>query len=167
VVPAGCGGDDEGDRAQETAPSTDTAPAETTETQAPTETETETEADTPAAPRGDAHGGGQERATSPEEQEGGAGDEVPARAQALLTGRGGRITPRRVRVPPFISVRVVLRSADGEPYTLRIAGRSLRAGGALASASAELDGLRAGKAYVGTDGTGARIRIEASAEPGP
>jgi hypothetical protein len=93
---------------------------------------------------------------------------VPARAEALLTGRGGRITPRLVRVPQFISVRVVLRSADGEPYSLRIAGRSLRAGGALSSASAELDGLRPGRAYVAThEATGAKIRIEASAEPGP
>ena len=165
---AGCGGDDESERAQETAPRTDSAPAETTDTRSEPETETETEPE--PAPLGDGHGRGRETPTSPspEDQEGGAGDEVPARSEALLTGRGGRITPRRVRVPAFISVRVVLRSADGEPYSLRVAGRSLRAGGALSSASAELDGLRPGRAYVATqEGTGARIRIEASAEPGP
>jgi hypothetical protein len=73
-----------------------------------------------------------------------------------------------VRVPPFISVEVVLRSADGQTYAVRIGGRTLRAGGEVGSASAKLEGLRAGKAYVGTEvGTGARIRIEATAEPGP
>jgi hypothetical protein len=164
VLLAGCGGDDEEPGTADTTQAR-TETTATTETAPPTETETETE----PAPRGDGHGGGHETRTtpSPEEQEGGAGDEVPARAEALLTGSGGRITPRLVRVPPFISVRVVLRSADGEPYTLRIAGRSLRAGGALSSASAELDGLRPGRTYTGIDGTGARISIEASAEPGP
>jgi hypothetical protein len=124
--------------------------------------------ETEAAPRGDGHGGGHETPTSPEDQPGGAGDEEPSRSEALLTGSGGRIAPRLVRVPPFISVRVVLRSADGEPYSLRVAGRSVRAGGALSSASVELDGLRPGKAYVATnEATGAKVRIEASAEPGP
>ena len=73
-----------------------------------------------------------------------------------------------VRVPPFISVEVVLRSADGQMYGLRIGGRTLRAGGALGSASVRLAGLRAGKSYVGTElDTGARVVVEASAEPGP
>lgn len=73
-----------------------------------------------------------------------------------------------MRVPPFISVEVVLRSADGQSYGLRIGGRTLRAGGALGSASVKLDGLRPGKAYVGTElETGVKVRVEASAEPGP
>ena len=37
-------------------------------------------------------------------------------SQALFTGRGGRLTPRVVRVPPFIAIRVELRSADGATY---------------------------------------------------
>jgi hypothetical protein len=78
------------------------------------------------------------------------------------------VTPRLVRVPPFISVEVVLRSADGQEYAVRIGGRTLRAGGALGSASVKLAGLRAGKAYTGTElATGVSIRIEATAEPGP
>ena len=162
LLAAGCG-DDEGEAPKNTTPAfTNTTP--TTETAPETESEPETE----AAPEGDGHGGGHETPTSPEDQPGGAGDEEPARTEAMLTGRGGRITPRLVRVPPFLAVRVTLRSADGEPYALRIAGRVLRAGGALASASAELDGLRPGKAYVGTEvETGVTVRVEASAEPGP
>ena len=86
----------------------------------------------------------------------------------MFTGRGGRITPRVVRVPPFISVRVVLRSADGQEYRLRIGGRTLRAGGALGSSSLTLDGLRAGRSYRGTElDTGVAVRVEATAEPGP
>jgi hypothetical protein len=109
-----------------------------------------------------------EQGGSPEEQPGGAGDEEPARSQALFTGRAGRITPRVVRVPAFFSVRVVLRSADGQTYGLRIGGRTLRAGGTLGSSSITLDALRTGRAYEGTElDTGVAVRVEATAEPGP
>jgi hypothetical protein len=105
---------------------------------------------------------------SPEDQPGGAGDEVPARSQALLTGRAGRIRPRLVRVPPFISIRVELRSADGQAYSLTFGDRSIRTGPQVASASTVLDGLRQGGAYTGRPGRiGNAVRIEASAEPGP
>ena len=73
-----------------------------------------------------------------------------------------------MRVPAFISIRVELRSADGGPYALRLGGRTLRAGGALASASTVLDGLRPGAAVTGqSPGGGNSVRIEATAEPGP
>ena len=165
VLAAGCGGgDDQGKRGQSTTGRTQTAAPSRTETAPRTESQTQTQ----PAPRGDAHGGGHQTATSPEDQEGGAGDEEPARSQVMLTGRGGHISPRLVRVPPFISVAVVLRSADGRPYGLRIGGRLLRAGGPVGSSSVRLDGLRAGKAYVGTQlDSGETVRVEASAEPGP
>jgi hypothetical protein len=106
--------------------------------------------------------------TSPEDAPGGAGDEEPARSLALLTGRGGRITPRVVRVPPFISIRVELRSADGREYGLRFGGETVRVSGGLASVSTTIGGLRPGRAVVGTPiGAGSRVRIEATAEPGP
>jgi hypothetical protein len=153
---AGCGGDDEDEPAttgaEETA--TATAPA-ATETEPGTETEPEA-TDT-------------EPATSPEDQQGGAGDEVPATSQALLTGRGGRITPRVVRVPAFISVRVELRSADGAPYVLRFGGTTLSVGDEVRTMSHRFDGLRPNAALVGrpAGGAGNRVRIEATAEPGP
>ena len=135
----------------------------------PKETETET------ATGGQETGGGKESGTapdeqrgSPEEQPGGVGDEEPARSQALFTGRAGRITPRIVRVPAFFSVRVVLRSADGQKYGLRIGGRTLRAGGTLGSSGVTLDGLRPGRAYEGRElNSGVKVRVEATAEPGP
>jgi len=159
LLAAGCGGDDEQKTRPpaggETASRTATEPGRDTST---TRTQTATE-----PTRTESNGKGK----GPEDQPGGAGDEEPARSQALLTGKGGRITPRLVQVPPFISIRVELRSADGRGYSLRIGGRRLAAGGSLRSASVTLDGLRSGEAYVGRGSDGGRIRIEASAEPGP
>ena len=157
-----CGDDDEGRVQQETAatsPSTsttptDTAPAQTEEQTAPQETE----------PEGGSGGTG--GAAPGEEQEGGAGDEVAASSQALITGRGGKLSPRLVRVPPFIAIRVELRSADGGEYELRGGGKSVSAGGEIASASTTFDGLRPGKRLVLTGPSG-RVVVEASAEPGP
>ena len=66
-----------------------------TEPQTTSEARTVTEtapADDGDAPAGDGHGGGHEK---PEDGPGGAGDEEPARSEAVLTGSGGRITPAR------------------------------------------------------------------------
>ena len=169
---AGCGGDDE-----EPAATTEATPPPTAEP-APTETEGETEAEaeeTEPAPEPEPEPEQEPKPTepaeppaSPEDQPGGAGDEEPARALALLTGESGRITPRRVRVPAYISIRVELRSEDGQEYGLRFGGDTLRVSGGLSSVSTTIDGLRPGEAVVGTPtGPGNRVRIEATAEPGP
>ena len=152
---SGCGGDDE---EGSSTPAT-TAPAQTaTETES---TPTETEAEPPST-------GGVTTETTPEDQPGGAGDEEPARTLALFTARDGRITPRVVRVPAFISIQVELRSPDGQKYGLRFGDVTITAGGGLNSVSTTIDGLRPGKAIVGTPvGPGNRVRIEATAEPGP
>jgi hypothetical protein len=106
--------------------------------------------------------------TSPEQDTGGAGDEEGNRAQALLTARAGRISPRVVRVPPYLAIRIELRSADGRRYALRFGRRRIQAGGQIASASASFAGLRPGKVLVGRPiGAGNPVRIEANAEPGP
>ena len=157
VALGGCGGDDEGRVEQETSgtqAATGTAPAET----APVTTAPERE-ETVTVPEDDL------TTTSPEESPGGAGDEEPAASQALFTGRGGAVGPAVVRVVPFIAIRVVLRSADGRPYTLRFAKGSLSVGGGCRSDSSTFDGLRPGRRLVGI-GT-SRVLIEASAEPGP
>jgi hypothetical protein len=154
---AGCGDDDE--------QKTETAGGGQ-QTAARSETSTQETATTPTATARTAPQS-TEKSKNPEKQPGGAGDEVPARSLTLLTGRGGRITPRVVRVAPFISVRVELRSADGKRYSLSIGGKRLTAGGGVASQATTLDGLRAGKSYVGRSGDGGTIRIEANAEPGP
>jgi hypothetical protein len=166
---AACGGDDEDSAGEaERAPTTtEPAPTETEEAQpggdaAPTEAEPPPEApdDEPESPG--------EALPSPEDQPGGAGDEEPARSLALFSGEDGRITPRTVRVPAYISIRVELSSEDGQEYGLTFEGETIRVSGGLASVSTTIDGLRPGESVVGTPtGPGNRVRIEATAEPGP
>jgi hypothetical protein len=165
---AGCGGDDEdsADEAQRPPAATEPAPTETEP--APTETESETgEAEPPAAPDEEAESPG-EALPSPEDQPGGAGDEEPARSLALFSGEDGRIAPRTVRVPAYISIRVELSSEDGQEYGLTFEGETIRVSGGLASVSTTIDGLRPGESVIGTPtGPGNRVRVEATAEPGP
>lgn len=168
---AGCGDEERGSvtvQDGETGTSGSTAPTATTTTPEPTDTEPTATVTTPESSQPPPSGGGgaAPEGGSPEDQQGGAGDEVPASSQALLTGRNGRIGPRLVRVPPYIAIRVELRSADGERYRLAANGRSVEAGGAIASTSAVFDGLRPGKRLVLTGPSG-RVTVEASAEPGP
>ena len=154
AVLAGCGEKEEITSGPAPAPAESRpAPADTATTPQPDETKTD--AASPDAP-----------SRSPEDQQGGAGDEIPARSQALFTGRRGRITPRVVRVPPFIAVRVELRSGDGARYRLTGRGKTLRAGGRLSSMGVTFDGLRTGRRLT-LRGTGGRVAVEASAEPGP
>jgi hypothetical protein len=155
----GCGGDDEdGDSTTPAA----TAPAETATTESTPSTETE-EAEKPAETEAET-----ETSEGPEGTPGGAGDEEPARIQALFTARGGRITPRVVRVPAFIAVKVELRSADGQTYALRFGDTTITASAEFRSVSTTIDGLRPGEAIAGKPASqGNPVRIEATAEPGP
>jgi hypothetical protein len=154
---AGCGGDDE-----EEGTGARTGPDRSTQTTERTEAETTATEPVPEET-------GETQGASPEDQPGGVGDEEPIRSQALFSGRARRVRPRLVRVPPFIAIRVELRSADGRKYALRFGRRILRADGDVSSVSARFDGLRPGKSLVGepVGGAGSRVRVEASAEPGP
>jgi hypothetical protein len=160
---AGCDGDDEEPETAATPTPTETQATATEETVTEPEIETATEVET------DQETGPVETETSPEDQPGGAGDEEPARSLALFTAAGGRVTPRVVRVPSFIAVRIELRASDAGPYSLTIGGQTIEVGDALNSMSVSLDGLRPGDAYVGRLGGQAagRVRVEATAEPGP
>ena len=159
-----CGDDDEGRVEQDTA-STTTSPSTTPTDTAPVKTEAEPKTQTETAPQAGG-GGGTGGAAPGEEQEGGAGDEIGASSQALVTGRGGNLAPRLIRVPPFIAIRVELRSADGKSYELSARGKTLRADSDIASASTSFAGLRPGRKLVLT-GRAGRVVVEASAEPGP
>lgn len=169
ALAAGCGDEEpgrvtvEGSGTGETAPTAPrTAPERSAPDTVPQATVTTPESSQPPPRDGSPPRGGR----SPEDQPGGAGDEVPASSQALLTGRGGRITPRLVRVPPYIAIRVELRSADGRRYRLAAKGRSVEVGGQISSSSAVFDGLRPGRRLV-LRGPSGRVAVEASAEPGP
>jgi hypothetical protein len=155
-VLAGCGGDNEGSPPATPTSQPDVGTATTTETQSSAATETQPN---------DGNGQpGSATGTSPEDQQGGAGDETPAETPALFTGKGGRITPRVVRVPAFISILVLLRSGDGNQYGLTFDGQTVQSGGK----GIRLDGLKPGAKLVGKSTTGGgQVRIEATAEPGP
>jgi hypothetical protein len=168
---ASCGDDDE-QRAETTATAPETTATERTETEesAP-ETTPPTAEPEPSEPEPETDGEPAPR-TAPEDEPGGAGDEEPARTLALFTGEGGRITPRVVRVPAYISIRVELRSGDGREYGLVFENErtrvQVRLSGELGSVSSTIDGLRPGEAITGRPTpAGTPVRIEATAEPGP
>ena len=155
VLAAGCGDDEEDTADTGSTPATQTEPTTTTEPERPAETTTTPEEEVEPGP-------------SPEEQPGGAGDEEPAQSQAAFTGRAGRITPRLVRVPPFISIRIELRSADGGRYGLSCGGRDLRVDAEIASASTRVAGRRPGdRLRCAPLGAHNGVAVSASAEPGP
>jgi hypothetical protein len=162
----GCGGDEEEAPATTAtevtpAPTAEAPTAEAPTAEAPTETK---EAEEPEP----SETSPETVPTSPEDQPGGAGDEIPAETLAQFTAEDGRIRPRVIRVPAFISIRVELRSADGREYGLTFEGETIRVGGGLGSVSTRIDGLRQGEAVAGVPtGAGNRVRIEATAEPGP
>jgi hypothetical protein len=165
---AACGGDDD-EAADTTAaqPPPTAEPAPTEPEGAETETETEAE-ETEPEPETTEPAEPAEPPASPEDQPGGAGDEEPARTLALLTGENGRITPRRVRVPAYISIRVELRAQDAGEYGLMFDGHTLRVSGGLSSVATTMDALRPGEAVIlRPTGPGNRVRIEATAQPGP
>lgn len=149
---AGCGGDDEKPAAATTPATTEPAATVPTETAATTQTAPDVPSKT---------------VTSQEDKPGGAGDEEPAAAQALITGEGGKLSPLRIQVPPFIAVKVVLESADGVEYMLEDSkGKQIKSGGEIRSASATFPGMKTGERLV-LKGPQGDILIEASAEPGP
>ena len=154
LAAAGCGGDDEKQSGVSTTPPPQ-APA-TASTPAPT---VSTPATTPQAQP--------PPETGPEDQPGGAGDEEPARVEAALTGRGGKISPREVRVPPYIAVEVTLYSADRRDYEVTVNGKRVTVGSGDRLGSVSLAGLRPNASYTVKSSDGRTIRVVASAEPGP
>jgi hypothetical protein len=158
LAAAACGDDDEDEPAEDRA-DTATATAPPTET-APKATRPEEETDAGATEA--------EEPSREEQVEGGPGDEEPIRSEAIFTARNARISPRLVRVPPFIAVRVVLRSGDGERYGLQIGGRTLSVGPGRSRDAVTLEGLQPNRRYVGRPiGAETVVRVEGSAEPGP
>jgi hypothetical protein len=157
---AGCGSDDEDQPPASTQANAPPSEAETTTTESQPNPATET-----LPNDGDGNGVG---TSEPESQTGGAGDEVPAQTLALFTGKNGAITPRTVRVPAYISIRVELRSGDGAEYSLTFGDKTITVRDPLHSVASRFDGLKPGAKLVGTPtGASGKVVISATAEPGP
>jgi hypothetical protein len=149
VALAACGGGG-GKKSTVSTPSTTTT--QSTGTTPTTATPQAHAPETPTAP------------TTPKQTPGGAGGETPAHFDAVFTGRGGSISPREVSVGPYISARVILKSGDGQRYSLEVNGKTLQAGGAPLT----LPGLKPGQSYtLKQPGGGPAVKITANAEPGP
>jgi hypothetical protein len=161
---AGCGSDDESNAPAQADTSSTAETTPTTDTESNPATET-----LPNDGNGNGTGGGTGGGTTaPESQTGGAGDEVPAQTLALFTARNGTITPRTVRVPAYISIRVELRSGDGKEYSLAFGDKTIEVPGQLNSASTTFAGLKPGAKLVGTPtGASGKVVVSATAEPGP
>lgn len=110
LIATGCGGDDEDDPATQVQTQTTPTAAEPVTTPPP-------ETTTPDKPKTDPD---TEPRTVPEEEQ--QGDEEAIRSEAVFTGKGGEITPRKIQVPAFIAIRVILRNADGGSYSIEING---------------------------------------------
>jgi hypothetical protein len=154
AAPLGCGGHDEPDRPAKRTTAPTPGRHTSTRTTAPGPSRTAT---VPRRPG---------RAAPSEEQPGGAGDEEPIRSQALFSGTAGRVLPSVVHVPPFIAIRVELRSLDARPYALRFGAKALRARAGRGS-ELTLEGLRPRRTVVGRSSSGGVVRIVADAQPGP
>lgn len=70
-------------------------------------------------------------------------------------------------MPPFIAIRLELRSSDGARYELRVDGRTVSTSGSTPG-RVRLEGLQPDGRYVARPaGGGGAISIVASSEPGP
>jgi hypothetical protein len=94
------------------------------------------------------------------------GDEEAIRSEAVFTGRGGKITPRKIEVPAFIAIRVILRNGDGGSYSMDMQGQRIIVGHAKRTDELKLAGLLPQKRYVFKSPQG-DVVISATAEPGP
>jgi hypothetical protein len=77
------------------------------------------------------------------------------------------VTPTKASVAPFISVRVILTSADGSAHSLTINGQTAKVGGTRKRAFFTLPGLPSGKSYKGVADGSTQVRIVSTSEPGP
>lgn len=106
-------------------------------------------------------------AVSPEDQEGGAGDEEPIRVPATFTfTRSGAVRPTVVAVPAFFTIALRGVSRDDRPHEIVFRGTTIEvpAGG---RASARIEGLEEGRYPVAIDGRENAATIVSGAEPGP
>lgn len=154
----GCGGDDEDETAAR-APAP-TAPAKT----APAPKE---------APADTGEGsGGQPAPPEParEKEPGGQGDEEPSRSEARLALLNGELSPREVKVAPYIAIELAVGGQSRrQRIEISVIGEGRAAGAeGRGAVTLMLEGLRPGRRYKVTEvRSGATATIVASDETGP
>ncbi len=155
---AGCGSDNKDssttkEAAGQTSPPVATAPSATT----------------PPADANQPATGPDAVSTSPESQQGGAGDEEAVRVQASLLLDNNKVVPTVVKVPAFLPIELVVVSVEGVDRKItvdtRAAPEELRGPGAQAQ-DARAPGLQKGDHQIYVDGK-AMAKLDVGSEPGP
>jgi hypothetical protein len=154
---AGCGSDKESKSttgAAQTSPPVATAPSATTPPPDATVPATGPDAVT----------------TSPESQQGGAGDEEGVRVQASILLDNNKVVPTVVKVPAFLPIELVVVSVEGVARRLTVATKSGQkktfAVPALGHKTFELPGLPKGDHPIYIDGKPS-AKLDVGSEPGP
>ena len=150
----GCGDDDPATAGSSPTPAPTAAATETaTPTPTPTASPTPTATEQPEAEPG------------PEEQEGGAGDEQEARVPVRFEVSGG-VEPRRVAVPGFLALELVVSNETLSPVTARLEGAEPLTVDPGQTGRLRVEGRRPGRYTVDFGDAGTAV-IVTGVEPGP
>jgi hypothetical protein len=147
ILLAGCGG---GDERATTPTATATATPTTTVTATPQATPTPTITPSP----------------SPEDQEGGAGDEQPARVPLEFTLTDGGLHPGTISVPAFLGLELIVHNHTGQPQRVTLEGSGALDVPANDTARIRFEGRRAGTYRVDAGDAG-HAQVVVGVEPGP
>jgi hypothetical protein len=129
----------------------DTATATATATSAATATPTATATATASA--------------SPEDQEGGAGDEEPARVPLEFTLSDAGLKPETISVPAFLGLELIVHNRTASPARVELEGSGSLDVPAGDTARARFEGRRKGTYRV--DAGSAHAQVIVGVEPGP
>jgi hypothetical protein len=149
-VVAGCGGDEPTVAPPETTTATATATATPAATATPTATATATASASPA----------------PEDQEGGAGDEEPARVPLEFTLSDAGLKPATISVPAFLGLELIVHNRTSAPQHVALEGSGSIDVPAGDTARAHFEGRRAGT-YKVDAGSAGDAQVIVGVEPGP
>jgi hypothetical protein len=149
-VVAGCGGDEPTVAPPETTTATATATVTPAATATPTATATATASASPA----------------PEDQEGGAGDEEPARVPLEFTLSDAGLKPATISVPAFLGLELIVHNRTSAPQHVALEGSGSIDVPAGDTARAHFEGRRAGT-YKVDAGSAGDAQVIVGVEPGP
>ena len=141
------------------------ATAGSSPTPAPTAAATETATPTPTASPTPTATAQPEAEPGPEEQEGGAGDEQEARVPVRFEVSGG-VEPRRVAVPGFLALELVVSNETLSPVTARLEGAEPLTVDPGQTGRLRVEGRRPGRYTVDFGDAGTAV-IVTGVEPGP
>jgi hypothetical protein len=104
--------------------------------------------------------------TSPEDQEGGAGDEQPARVPLEFTLSDGGLRPAKISVPSFLGLELIVHNQTGQPQRVTLEGSGDVDVPANDTARAHFEGRRPGTYNVDAGAAG-HAQVVVGVEPGP